>query len=420
MKKILVLTVIFCLNSGGYSQSIKRGGESLIHVSSARVMKKGGLELYSNLYFFSRVGKIYDTVKTDSLTDSKTFWDLSNIISVSYGLTNIFDISFTTRMYQSNIFTQSKLTTKADKLKQHSNNLPDNFNLSFKAGSFTLFGILSYGVLANLRVQTGGSQNIPLEPYMGAGRVEWAFTGLLSYNFDPAFPDESFSVHLNLGYQNHMDAGSTIQKAIDSLGVEKELKPENNAQEILFGIALRYPSNVVDLQLEIWGNNFAVPPPNFVYGRESFIYITPGIRWKAYRWLSVDLNADIRISEDKDETEYNTKEYIITKPPVGLPNYNTWKFNIGFNFVILPLKISTPGAIEYKTAQQRKKAYEKLVEGKAKIQAAEQELESIKDQRKEAEKSYEDLKKLLEGKEETKTEKKEKRKTKSEEKSEQP
>ena len=215
--------------------------------------------------------------------------------------------------------------------------------------------------------------------------------GLVSYYFDPAFPENALSAHFNLGYLNHNDAFTKLFKD------NSNYKTTDRATEFQYGLALKYPTITVDLQLELWGISWITPPNVYVYSRENYTYVTPSIRYKPYSWIGIDLGFDIRLSSNEDRTTYIpslSTDYNLQ----GLPNYDAWRMRLGFNLVILPLKVGSRAGTEYRQTEQRKEIFKQLIQSKSKVESAERELESLKEQRKEAEKELNELKKILEEK----------------------
>jgi hypothetical protein len=376
-------------------------------------MNKGNLETYANVYFFSRVGKLYESSgDLGKIREAAAYWSVSSAFSISYGISKNVDISITPKIYQDN------------NIKGY--NFPDGVTISIRTATFNLWKrYFYYGFLGNFRIGTAETflNNMPLEPYSSGG-PEWSITGLLSYYYDKRFPDEALNAHLNLGFLHHMDKGIIIHKdRLDDPNRDPktdDYAPLKNTMELQYSLALKLPLGVIDTQVELWGSYFLAReeegtarddgvnwrPAAFIYGREDYMYITPGIRYKPETWAAVDFSVDIGLYGTSSES--NTTEFRGTlKPgvnfPQELPNYNAWKVNIGMNFVILPLKSATYKIVEYRTEEQRKKAFEKLIEEKAKKasqkKTPEKELQQLKQKRQEAEQELEELKKVLEGEE---------------------
>jgi len=241
----------------------------------------------------------------------------------------------------------------------------------------------------NFCFPTAKEHKIVFEPY-SAGTVEWGFTGLLTYSKDPLYPEDALNVHLNLSYINHNDVGTKFTtKTRDTTEVL------SMSQELFYGCGIKYPSTQFDFALELYGNIFLQKPPATAYSIENYLFLSPGISYKAYRWLAIEVSGDFLLtSADKDETDYT----IISKIP-EMPNYPSWRINLGFRVTLLPTttyKVSEKDIL-IRRAQNRRELFEQIIKEQRETESAEEELDRIKTERRKAERELERLRRILEG-----------------------
>jgi len=363
------------------------GGRGLMYVHSARTIGKGHLNSYFHSRFFGKVGT--------SIT-SVTYWDVQGSFSLNYGLTDRLEVSLLPIVYQD---------TNTGRNDSPGYNLPSDLFLKLKVGSLgSPSSKFKYGIMATSRFPIGKTHNIIYEPY-SAGTVEVGFTGLASYAGDLLFPTESFNGHLNLGYLFHNDAGNTLSYATGDT-----ISNESISSELNFGLGIRYPFDKWDVSLELNGNMWIQKPAVTAYSRENYLYLTPGVSYKIYKWLHVDFGADFRLTSDNDETEY---VYGISQLPQQLPSsYPDWRVHMAVKLAILPSSIykDSERDLLVKKAETRREVFEQIVKEKRETEDAEKELERIKAERKKAEEELMRLRKLLEGDKTKKVDKKKKKK----------
>ena len=78
---------------------------------------------------------------------------------------------------------------------------------------------------------------------------------------------------------------------------------------------------------------------------------------------------DIRISSDKDETQYD----YIRELPSEMPNYPTWRINLGAKITILPTKVYkiNDRDILIKKAESRRELFEQIIKEQRETESAE-------------------------------------------------
>lgn len=369
----ILFVLLFTMAPDVFSNGLN-GGRGLTYVKSAWNLKPGYLTLYARSRFFGKVASI-----TEYQNKAVTYWDVQGALSVNYGINEHIELVLSPIIYQD--------TQKGEKLY----NLPDDLFMGVKFGSYTLKGSsITYGVSLDARFPTAKYHNVPFEPY-SAGNVEWGFTGMFTYSKDPLYPEDNLNVHLNLGYVNHNDVGDVLsQNESDNITVS------SMSQQFLYGLGIKIPTSEFDFSVEMYGNGFIQKPPvETAYSVENYLYITPGVSFRASRWLTLNFGADLRLSSDNDETLYSFGGGL----PEGMPNYPSWRVNLGMNMLLLPTsvyKVSDKDVL-MKKAESRRELFEQIIKEQRETESAEEELERIKEERRKAERELERLRRILEG-----------------------
>ncbi len=351
------------------------GSRSLLHMQTASTLERGTLDFRTNMNFYTKVGEYLGQNKPANFS-AVNYWDVQSNALLTYGIMDHFDATAMVQIYQD-------LNAKAEY------NSPGDIFLDFKLGSFGLSNNrFNYGFMLPIRIPSGKYHNYPFEPY-NAGSVEYGFTGLFSFYNDPYLHDRSFSLHFNLGWYNHNDAGKVLYT---NPRTGFEYKANGNATELDYGLGFIYPSELFDLNLELWGNNFINAPDSMAYSRENFMYLTPSIRFKPKPWFSFDLGLDVRLTSNE-----NTSSALLPQPnaKLDLPNYPAWKVNLAANFQLMPLTgEGRPGSKE--NVRSKVNFYENLLRERQKSRNIEDELRRLKKEREQAEKELEELRQMLE------------------------
>lgn len=373
----LSLLIIYIMIFAAYPLQANglNGSRGLMHVTSAWSLKPGYLTMYNHTRFFGKVG-VTETLAARTAT---TYWDVQGSISFNYGINDHLELALSPVMYQDN--------HKSGK----GYNFPDDLFMRLKMGSYGAQGSsISYGAMLNFRFPTADKHNLFFEPY-SAGTFEWGLTGLFTYSRDPLYPEDALNVHLNLGYLNHNDVGQKFTS-----NPNDTLEVLSMSQQLLYGVGMNFPSSQFDFSLEMYGNVFLQKPPKTAFSIENYVFLTPGITYKAYRWLAIEVASDILLtSSDNDETDYTLAK---SKPP-DMPNYPTWRVNLGLRLTLLPTtayKVSEKDILMRK-AQNRRELFEQIIKEQRETESAEEELERIKNERRKAERELERLRRILEG-----------------------
>jgi hypothetical protein len=350
-------------------------------VRSAWTLEPGYLTLFTHTRFFGKVSQRAPQSDQDAVS-AVTIWDVQGGLSLNYGISKHFEASFMPVIYQDT----NKQTAKGY-------NLLDDLFLFLKVGSLGSKGSsLSYGFDLGVRFPTAKEHNVVLEPY-SASKTSFGANTMVSYARDPLYPEDGFSMHFNLGYWNHNDVGAKLTPS----NFEKDLvRVENMTQELTYGAAMLFPFEKFDFRFELHGRTFLQKPPETAFSRESVAYISPGVTYKPYRWMTLLLNADLRVTNAAEATDYNKPG---VNPIAGLPNYPSWRITLGTKVGILPTSLYAISErdILMKKAESRRELFEQIIKEQRETESAEEELERIKDERRKAERELDRLRRILEG-----------------------
>ncbi len=367
--------VMFLLGNFAPVHAQLNGGRGPSFVRAAWNLEPGYLTLGAHTRFNGKVAEI----TRNGATLATTYWVVQGGFSLNYGISRHFEASLAPTLYQD--------TNRGGK----GFNLPDDLFLRLKIGSFGARGsAMSYGVELAGRVPTGKTHNIPFEAY-AADNFSFGVTALASFAHDPLYPEDGLSAHFNLGYWNHNDVGEKL----NNLPLAKDTALVTQmTQEFIYGAAIIFPSEKFNFRFEVMGSGYLNAPPPSAYSREPVTYLSPGVSYKAYRWMTLDFNSDIRLSGENDKTDYKG---LVAIP--GLPNYPSWRATLGMKLTLLPTSLysSSERELLMRKAESRRELFEQIIKEQRETEAAESELERIKDERRKAERELDRLRRILEG-----------------------
>jgi len=370
---IVLFAIILLVVSAGYGAT-RFGGNGLVYVNSARVVNQGHLWFYGGTRFFGKVA---------IGASAYTLWNVQGFSSFNYGVNKNFEIGISPVFYQDT-------NSDGGNVLDGQGNAPDDIYVSMKIGSISaeespfLFGFQFY-----TRIPTGKEHNIIYEPY-SAGTVEVGLTGLVSYFSNTVFPKDGWSVHANIGYLNHNDVGEALTEN------PNDPKPQAMSSELLAGAGFLYPAGTFDFSLEVNARAFLTKPPVTAYSREYCSYLTMGIYYKPYKWVTFEMGVDMKLLSGEETTDWiNTS---LKSPPSNFPNYPTWRGLLGVKLAILPtnMYVSEEKVKLEKKAEQQKLLLRRMMDEQINTNNADDELLRIKAERKKVEKELERLRKLLE------------------------
>ena len=352
------------------------GKNNFIHLQSGRTYGSGHLEIFNQSAFYTtRVSSI--SVQPSPAFTASSYWLLQNNFGIIYGPVDHFDLILRLGYYQD-----------AHHLTDF--NLPDAVTLTLKGGSLSFANRHFYAAgMFTLSIPMGEEHNYPLVEYLSSSNFEYGFKSALSYYQNSYTPDNSFSLHLNLGYYSH-NAASSVEYARENLLLEAG----TNGAEFQYGFGLVYPLRLIEFRVELSGSKYIQQPDTMVYGREDYLYVTPSLRYKPFRWLSIDLGADFRVSGDEEQS---SGIYLYTTQ-MGLPNYSDWRAHLGLNFTIFPLPPAPKSEddISQERFNQRIDYFRSMVEDRDRLDNAREDIEAIKKERRQIEREIKALKQMLE------------------------
>lgn len=379
MKKILLLLLVFTLlGSHTLFAQLQNGEKTFIHTQTGKTVGKGKLGIYSNLNFNSKIGDKLSSVTIDNFK-SVNYWLVAANAVFTYGFTDHFDASLGLRIYQDTHF-------------ENEANIPDDVFVTLRAGNFKFArNHFAQSVLTSFRIPTGEVHNYPFAEYT-TNSFQYGLMYAVSYYADPYLPGRAFNAHFNLGFWFYNEHGQLVYERQNG----EKLNSTVNSSDFRMALAFAYPTALFDFRLELTGAVFMQRPNSFVYSAEDWAFLTPSVRIKPIKWVSVDLGVDFRISpKDRNNTQG------IPDPTTSLdltPNYPDWKVQMGVNIDLNILSsASAVSDLSYEEQRAREKieTFEKVVEERQKAESVQSEIENLKKVSQEAQKEIEELKKIL-------------------------
>lgn len=372
--KILFLVLIAMFLFTLETQAIQWvGGKGLFYTAYAQSYAPGqlGINLFTRSYAVP-VTERY--IRNNSLT-----------ISGSFGFTKTMELGLTQSIFQDVNYNYW------DDEKNYMSPGYSQFHLKF-ANYKMPFGqnFLFYGVSTSFTKQ-GQYANIYLEPYYDfgiAGQVDF----LCSYFFNPYYPEESPSLHMNLGFVNYNDKEKIFQ----------------SSQAIPLSLAYVKSTLKYQYSAELHGSFFVKEPPVTAFSREDYLYFSPGFKFKLFLGFQVGAGIDVLLLGN-DETTVNNSTLNWNQD--DNPNYANWRFNMKIDYIpstafyeIPTFEKVTEQSVSRETLRarrvitDRKALFEWVVDENKGAEYYDLELEKIRDERKKAEEELERLKKDLEAK----------------------
>ena len=380
MRKICFMILILsaaCLTAVPF-----QGGQGLIYLQSAHVLKKGFLDVSGGTRYFGKIASY-----SDSDRRAYTLWVVKGTLAFNYGLSEKVELFFAPVFYQD--------TNRSGKtaLAKKGINMPDDLFLGVKFGSFQkLESPTVFGGRLMLRIPTADTHNVIYEEY-SAGSLEIHLQGLFSYYSNLTFPDAGWSVHANIGYINHNDVGQSLTSA------ENDDTPQAMSAELTVGAGVRIPAGLFDFSLELNSSSFLTKPPITAYSREYSTYLTGGVYYNPRPWLTFQMGLDLRLISEGDLSVYagNAGSHLAPPPTAEFPNYPSWRGILGFKVALLPISVRTTDEEELRRqSRDRRAILERMMNEQQDTQDAEAELERIKNERQRVEQELERLRRLLE------------------------
>jgi hypothetical protein len=378
-KQILVVITIFLTISFSMAQ-LTNGSKTLLHTQTGNTFDPGKFNVNLSTNFYTKAADYIGSDKPEDFT-VKEYWLVAGNMVMTYGIFEHFDATLGLKIYQ-------------DTDKGNEYNLPDDLFLTLRAGSIP-FGQNHFqnAFLASMRFPTGEKHNYPLAEY-ASGSFEYGLMYAISFYSDAYLPERAVGVHFNIGWWNHNESGTTFKF---SNGVEH--KANRNSNDIRLALALAFPSSLFDFRIEASGILYLRRPNNFIYSAEEWAYISPSIRYKPLQGLNFDLGMDIRVSPS--DRQWTTAEDIPSfEGNLDLPtSYPGWKVHLGadieLNFAGKYIAITSEKNYQRAEAREKIELFEKILEERKRAEKVQNELESLREVRKETEEEIEEIKKIL-------------------------
>ncbi len=376
MRRVASILMICLFAAVPLRATTKSGGKGLIYLHSAMTLPRGNFEFFTGTRFF---GKIV-------VSGPYTLWDVQIASSFNIGISKHFELAVSPILYQD--------TNRGGGFTKESVNFPDDILVSAKVASFGgMESHFYFGGLLQVRIPSARQHNIIYEPYSAGwerGRIGVGVTGLISYFQNAFFPDEGWSIHGNLGYFNHNDVGK--QQTPDPADTTASAM----SSELLLGVGFNYPFGTFNFSAEMNSRFFLQQPPPTVYSRENMIYLTAGVYYTPYRWVTFEMGIDLLLYSPEDQSDYAGTS--LPPPPEDFTNYPVWRGNLGVTFILLPSGIHRPSerdALQRKASEQTE-ALERLMKDQKDTEDAESELLKLRSERKRVEEELARIRKLLE------------------------
>lgn len=381
LQTITITTVLIIIFSsiGAYADS-EQGNRGPIYLSTAWNLIKGDLTFQGSSRFYFN-NKTFTSANNPAT--AVTFWDVQGGLNLNYGIGKHYQIGLSQILYQDN--------HKSGK----GYNFPDDLFFKLKIGSFPAkTSPVKFGLAVTTRIPLAQYHNIQLEPY-SAGKVEFGISGLVSYSKNLIYPEDNFNAHLNLGIIDHNDKGKKFTES------NIEYINPSNSREIFGGLALIYPMTKFDFSVELYGNYNISKPPPAAYSRHNYLYVTPGVAYNAFYWLSLACGFDFRLTKNKS----SSSQILSSNTANLLPTYPTWRVNFSVRInLVSKIKGRFESKEEFKSItteedKNKKDVYEEIAQERKQIENAEVELEKIREERKKMDEILNRLRKALEIKE---------------------
>ncbi len=392
MKRIFaVFSLLASFTFQSYAQignALGTGNFGTFNTYSGSVSEAGHLRAYNN-------GRLFSTTGVSGVGGSKALniWDASNNITISYGILDNFDVLASAITYQD-------LNVRSANLQgAGTNSTFSDLYLVIRNGSHPIMDEqVEFGGAISLRVPVGKVTNIPWEVYRSS-KIEFGLLGTATYYANPYYKDQAFYANLNFGFWSHNDNGAYINPLDPAKYQVGKVESRVNSFHLQYGLGLAIPFQKVQFMFDAYGISYLTQPNSYVFSRESFAYVTPGIRYNLRNWINVGAYVDVLVSGKSDKTSYSNLSGVT---PVGgaagdltlkkgVPNYSTWRVGISLGFNILPIGYS--GA---QTENKRKRLLDRLAEEDQAAQRAATQLDKLRNIRMSSEKELDEIKLELE------------------------
>lgn len=352
------------------------GGNGLIYTQSARTLPRGHLQFFTGTRFFGKIVGLVDI--------PYTLWNVQGVASLNWGLSPHWELGISPIVYQDN-------NSGDGNILNGQANLPDDLFIHLKIGNLGGFeSPFVFGGRVSTRIPTSTSHNIIYEPY-SAGSVAVGLSGLVSYFTNTTFLEEGLSFHANAEFWYHNDLGKNLVPG-DRSG--NSPRPLQVTTEMLLKLGARFPAGNFDFSAELHSSFFLARPPVTAYSRESLTYLTGGVYYKPYNWVTFQMGVDILLYSEDDISEYDR----LPAPPSDFPNYPSWRGLIGARIAILPFSLYERGerTLFQRRSNEHQALLERMMRGEQGSRKTESELERIRAAREKLEADLKRMRELLE------------------------
>jgi hypothetical protein len=166
---------------------------------------------------------------------------------------------------------------------------------------------------------------------------------------------------------------------------------------------MKFPLEDLEWALELYGSFFAVKPHEAIYSREHYAYVSPQIRYRLIRGIRLDAGIHI-LALPLGET--TNKKYVEPMPDKFVTSYPLWKLQLGFEINWTALVYGEERISRTLTVEQEKRLFESLLELRSAKEkgiettdpnSLDENLKKLVQQRRNVDKDFKDIKKLVGG-----------------------
>ncbi|MBN1560603.1 hypothetical protein JW998_10155 [candidate division KSB1 bacterium] len=362
--RILVAVITLFTSVGRLESAVVNGGRGLPHAKSAYTTREGHLTTMEKIGFWGKKSTLPN--KTLNVESGATLWLVQATANLTYGFSSHGDVSFTPILYQ-------------DAHKVEGDQIPWDTFLHVKFGNYKIekrpFWL---GFEIGTRFPTGKKHNVIFEDYT-AGHFEFGLTGLLTYRYTSPNLLNDFCINANIGYWNYNDKGVQLSEV-----EPKELGyVDRTSQSFRYAAGIEFPTTIYEYGLELYGLAWLVTPPPGAAGREGYLYMNVSFIYKPHHRFSFQTNADLRLSPANNTT-------VGFEPDLpGLASYPGWRINLGVKYLILPKSVYDmhKTSIDKQKSAKTKKLYTQLEKEIDKANKSKAELERLRKEKEEKEKT---------------------------------
>jgi len=335
--RVFRLLPVFCLllapSLPCVGQTTIYGGRGLMRVFTAEPIGRG--QFFINTYF-------------------QTFLDSSKR-NISLGKDHTLSLGFTLGITRRTEITVSPVIYQDD--QKHAWGPPGDMRVGLKYATPLTFGAFSTGLNLFANIPIAKNHNVAYEPY-SSGKFGGGLLGLVTMDMTDAFPVVPLKLYVNFGYFDH---DFSDQPFIDE------------EDQYLVGVGMKFPIRSLVFYTEYTGEFFANNPG--VSSKENSTRISQGLKILGPWNFILDFVADLGL--EKPAAGPIDPRYIKYKK-----DYADWKVTLGLNY-----QVSGHGGSEHRPNAAARLRKEKR---------AMQELEQIRIERENAEKSLTKMQESLE------------------------